>query len=100
MDYKIAIPSYKRPETIKNKTLKLLSKYNIDKKKVTVFVANDKEKEIYSESLKGEYKIVVGVPTLNGVRKFITKYYEEDTKLMQFDDDLEGVYFKVDNKTL
>ena len=46
MDYKIAIPSYKRPETIKNKTLKLLSKYNIDKKKVTVFVANDKEKEI------------------------------------------------------
>ena len=100
MDYKIAIPSYKRPETIKNKTLKLLSKYNIDKKKVTVFVANDKEKEIYSESLKGEYKIVVGVPTLNGVRKFITKYYEEDTKLMQFDDDLEGVYFKVDNKNL
>ena len=29
IDYKIAIPSYKRPETIKGKTLKLLNEYNI-----------------------------------------------------------------------
>ena len=44
MDYKIAIPSYKRPETIKNKTLKLLSKYNIDKKKITVFCCKRERK--------------------------------------------------------
>ena len=31
MDYKIAIPSYKRYETIKDKTLKMLNEYNIDK---------------------------------------------------------------------
>ena len=31
MDYKIAIPSYKRSETIKKKTLRLLDDYGIDK---------------------------------------------------------------------
>ena len=43
MDYKIAIPSYKRAETIKNKTLKLLMDHNIDKNKITIFVADNDE---------------------------------------------------------
>ena len=39
IDYQIAIPSYKRPETIKKKTLKVLESHNIDPAKVTIFVA-------------------------------------------------------------
>ena len=46
MDYKIAIPSYKRSETIKNKTLKLLNDYGIDKKRITIFVANKEEEKL------------------------------------------------------
>ena len=34
IDYKIAIPSYKRPETIKKKTLRVLREYNIDPEKI------------------------------------------------------------------
>jgi hypothetical protein len=34
MDYKIAIPSYKRSETIKKKSLRILDEQNIDTKKV------------------------------------------------------------------
>lgn len=94
MDYKIAIPSYKRPETIKNKTLKLLNNYNIEKNKITIFVANEKEEKIYTESLGTEYKIVVGVPTIGKQRNFIEKYYKEGTKLMMFDDDIDAVMRK------
>ena len=58
--YKIAIPSYKRYDTIKNKTLKLLNEYNIDKKKITIFVANNEEKKLYKKSIGDQYKIVTG----------------------------------------
>ena len=94
MDYKIAIPSYKRPETIKNKTLKLLNSYNIEKNNITIFVADEKEEKIYTESLGTEYKIVVGVPTIGKQRNFIEKYYKEGTKLMMFDDDIDAVMRK------
>ena len=94
MDYKIAIPSYKSPETIKNKTLKLLNSYNIEKNKITIFVANEKEEKIYTESLGTEYKIVVGVPTIGKQRNFIEKYYKKGTKLMMFDDDIDAVMRK------
>jgi len=71
IDYKIAIPSYKRHNTIKEKTLRLLDEYNIDKNKITVFVANTDEEILYKESLDNEYKIVVGVPTIGKQRNFI-----------------------------
>ena len=71
MDYIIAIPSYKRPETIKTKTLSLLNAHNIPKDKITIFVANEDEYNEYQESLNNEYKIVVGVPTIGEQRNFI-----------------------------
>ena len=98
MDYKIAIPSYKRSETIKNKTLKLLNDYGIDKERITIFVANKQEETIYKDSLQDKYKIVVGVPTIGKQRNFIEKYYQEGTRLMMFDDDIEKVQRKVKAK--
>ena len=50
-DYQIAIPSYKRPETIKKKTLRVLSEYNIDPQKITIFVADDSEYFAYKKSI-------------------------------------------------
>ena len=35
-DYVVAIPSYKRPDTLKNKTLKVLQRYKIDPKKIPI----------------------------------------------------------------
>ena len=97
MDYQIAIPSYKRPETIKNKTLKLLMDHNIDKNKITIFVADNDEEKIYKQSLSNEYKIVVGVHTIGNQRNFIERYYNENTKVVMFDDDLDGVFIKNEN---
>tara|TARA_R110002153_G_scaffold95323_1_gene229139 strand:- start:480 stop:1253 length:774 start_codon:yes stop_codon:yes gene_type:complete len=98
IDYKIAIPSYKRHNTIKEKTLRLLDEYNIDKNKITVFVANTDEEILYKESLDNEYKIVVGVPTIGKQRNFIEKHYDEGTHLMMFDDDIDSVMRKVNDK--
>ena len=90
MDYQIAIPSYKRPETIKKKTLKVLESYNIDPSRITIFVADEDELVKYKESLKDTpyQKLVDGVHTIGAQRNFIEKYYPEGTKLVMFDDEI------------
>ena len=76
-DYVVAIPSYKRPITLKNKTLKVLQKYKIDPKKIVVFVADKEQEKVYREALpKGSVgKIVVGVPGIKNIRNFMPKYF-------------------------
>ena len=100
--YQIAIPSYKRPETIKKKTLRVLSEYNIDPNRITIFVANGEELEAYTNSLLGTpyQKLVVGVPTIGAQRNFIERYYPEGTRLMMFDDDIEEVQVKISEQKL
>jgi len=105
MDYQIAIPSYKRPETIKKKTLRVLESYNIDPSRITVFVADDDEYKMYLESLaKDPYankcKIIVGVHTIGAQRNYIENWYPEGTKLVMFDDDVEEVQIKISEQKL
>jgi len=103
MEYSIAIPSYKRSKTIQDKTLKVFEQHKIDPAKVTVFVADDQEFEIYSDALKDhDYgsNIVIGVPTIGAQRNFIERYYPEGTRLMMFDDDVQEVQRAKDKKTL
>ena len=47
--YIVAIPSYKRPIILKNKTLKLLIEHKIDPKKIIIFVSDNEQKKIYEE---------------------------------------------------
>ena len=51
VDYVIAIPSYKRAETLKSKTLAMLKSNKINSKKIHIFDANNEEKKIYEETL-------------------------------------------------
>lgn len=102
MKYEIAIPSYKRSETVKTKTLKLLEKYNIPHEIVTIFVGNDEEKMIYEKALKDSpyQQIVVGQVGMGAIRNFISNYYSENTKVMHFDDDLSEILKKIDDKVM
>ena len=72
-DYVIAIPSYKRAETLRDKSLTVLHKHGIEKKRIYIFVANKDEEKIYKEVLdpKSYNKIVVGVPKIGPQRIFI-----------------------------
>ena len=80
-DYIIAIPSYKRAETLRDKSLKILEDYNIDPKRIDIFVANKDEEEEYKKVLdpKTYHKIIVGVPKIGPQRNFI-----------HMDDDIKG----------
>ena len=92
---KIAIPSYKRYETIQKKTLRVLQEYNFDPSMIEIFV-NDQEPgeyDRYKEALsKNEFAkhipIIAGVPTIGEQRNFIERYYPEGIKLMMLDDDI------------
>ena len=44
-NYKVAIPSYKRATTLRDKTLKILQEHKIPPSKIHIFVADKKEKK-------------------------------------------------------
>jgi hypothetical protein len=91
-DYVIVIPSYKRPETLRDKSLALLADYGIEPSRIYIFVANKEEEKIYKETLKpGSYgKIVVGVPKIGPQRNFISNYFPVGKPMVQMDDDIKG----------
>jgi hypothetical protein len=90
--YEIAIPSYKRPETLRDKTLTILKAYRIPAAKITVFVADKEQEKMYRETLKpGTYgKIVVGIVGMGAIRNFISGHYPIGTPIVNIDDDIKG----------
>lgn len=99
---KIAIPSYKRDQTVKNKTLKTLEEYNVPPELVTVFVADQEEYDRYRKTLADTRwkNIEIGKPGLSKVRNHIRMFYPEGTNLVNLDDDLMQILHRVDEKTL
>ena len=91
-DYIIAIPSYKRENTLKTKTLHMLQEYKISSSKIFIFVADKEEEENYRKALEpGSYnKIVVGIKGLAPVRNFITGYFPIGKRIVFCDDDIKG----------
>ena len=88
--YKIAIPTYKRYNLIKNKTIKLLNHYNIDKSIIYIFVANEEEYTKYKLELP-EYNIVVGELGINNQREYIKHYFNVGECILFMDDDIDEV---------
>lgn len=91
-DYVVAIPSYKRAETLRDKTLMVLHKYGIEPSRIHVFVANDDEEKSYRMTLKeGTYgKIIKGIVGMGAIRNFISDYYPIGKKIVNIDDDIKG----------
>lgn len=101
-DYVIAIPSYKRSKTVKEKTLITLTRLGVDPNKVTIFVGDSDQEKEYREVLADTpYKnIVVGVPGMGAIRNFIQNYYDEGTYILNLDDDLIDIQYRKDEKNL
>jgi cellulose synthase/poly-beta-1,6-N-acetylglucosamine synthase-like glycosyltransferase len=91
-DYVVAIPSYKRTETLSEKTLKMLESYKIPASKIFIFVADKDEEASYRNALdaKRYNKIVVGIKGLAPVRNFIAGYFPVGKKIVFCDDDIKG----------
>ena len=94
MEYKIAIPSYKRHTTLKKKTMQVLAHYKVPAKIIHIFVANQEEAALYRNTLdKGTYgKIVVGKPGIREIRNFMANYFAEGEKIVYLDDDISKIW--------
>lgn len=101
MNYEIAIPSYKRAKTFTKKTLNFLRQTDIDENRVTVFVADETELNVYRselESVEFKGKICIGVPTLMAQRNFMRRFYRTGEKIFYLDDDVEEIIERLDEK--
>ena len=86
---RIAIPTYKRYETLNNKTLKyLIEDCKVQPSIIDCFVADEDELKLYLEADNWNVNYIVGKPTLKGQRNFIDFYYDIDERILQFDDDV------------
>jgi len=92
-DYVVCIPSYKRSEVCRDKTLATLKKMNIPSSKIYVYVANKEEHEEYEKVLdkKTYNKLVVGIKGLVPQRQFIMEQWPEGKHIVFFDDDVQSI---------
>lgn len=92
-DYIVAIPSYKRSEVCRDKTLKMLHENKIPASKIFVYLANKEEKDEYEKVLdKGTYnKLIVGIKGLVPQRQFIMSKWGKGKHIVFFDDDVAKI---------
>lgn len=86
--YHIAIPSYKRSATLRDKTLALLKRHGLDHK-ATIFIVAEDEAD-YRRDCPGAH-LIVGVKGLVEQRRFIYNWMPERSDIVMMDDDLEDV---------
>lgn len=98
--YEIAIPSYKRAKTVKEKTLATLQRHNVSLNSVVVFVANQEEFDDYYKEIGNMCSIAISAPTLRASRNHIRKFYPQGTALVNLDDDLQEILWAKDEKNL
>lgn len=96
--YKIVIPSFKRVDIFKSKTLSYLQKTNVDFNNVYLFVANEQEKIAYSNL--GIKNIIIGIEGIRNQRNYIRNYFAEGECIFSLDDDISGIYKAVSVKNL
>ena len=94
IDFKIAIPSYNRPDTLLKSTIPLLEKHNIPKDIVYIFVHNEEQYVKYKDSIDRGYN-VINTNTSLGKRfqlEYISNFFDENSKVVNFDDDVYELY--------
>ena len=104
-NYQVAVPSYKRAETFRDKTCALLERHDVDPARVTLFTASEEEMEKYKVALKKTkyahgFNFAVGKPGMGAIRNYIQTYYPEGTHVMNLDDDLSDVMEKISDKKM
>jgi hypothetical protein len=92
-EYVVAIPSYKRENTLVNKTLKVLMDYKIDPKKIYIFVGDEDQKKSYTEVLPDYYnKLIIGEVGIRNIRNYMANYFPDKQRIFYIDDDISHVF--------
>jgi len=97
INYRICIPTYKRPNILIDKTLKLLEHHKIQPKNIDILIADPEEGKQYKLVLPKKYHKCIIYHYQKGigpVRNFIQGYYKYETKvkyLVSIDDDIDKI---------
>ena len=86
-----AIPTYKRYDVLKEKTLSLLKRNKVSIEDIYIFVANKSEKMLYQDSLGKDYNCIIGVLKIYKQRNFISNYFPVGEKIVYLDDDIAEI---------
>ena len=96
-EYSIAIPSYKRYDELKLKTLTFLNNHNIDKKRIHIFIRVDDEELPNYISLRDEgynVEVLVGIKGIGKTHNYITNFFNENEFIIELDDDVIDIIDK------
>ena len=93
LKYKICIPSYKRLDMIKEKTLKFLKNNNIEQKDINIFVSNQTDFDEYTEADIGNIVLVPAIYNgIGSVRGYIVNFWASSgDNIIMIDDDIEKI---------
>lgn len=93
-DYpRVVIPSYNRPEMLRQKTFRFLMSVEYPIDYIFVFVASEAESERYRKALPElpTHNIIVGVLGLGNQRNFITDFLPDEEIYISMDDDITDI---------
>jgi hypothetical protein len=96
-DYKICIPSYKRPQLLQDTTLSLLisTLQNYSTENIYIFLSDDEEEKKYKKHFEGLPMSLNFIKTYQSgiglTRTFIRQYFPIGTKIIMIDDDIKNI---------
>lgn len=98
--WRVAIPTYRRAETLCKKTLKMLAESSVPSDRIDLFVANEEERRVYERVVPKEAysRLVVAMPGLRHARNFISRFYPQGQRVVELDDDLARFEMRVSEK--
>lgn len=91
-----AIPSLGRVNVITSQALQTLKQLGVSNSMIHVFVVEEEEK-LYKDAVPKGVNVVVGVRGIGPQRCFINDYFDENTRIVVLDDDVQLIV-KSDNK--
>lgn len=92
MTYEVAIVSHARPQQLAERTLKCLRDGGVPAEKIRVFVTPGQEEQYRDEIDESLYgAIETGGTGLANNRNAINRYYDENTPIVELDDDILAV---------
>lgn len=103
MEYQVAVPSYRRADMLRQRTLRFLRNGHVPADRITVFVhRHDEQLDAYRRVAddRGVRLVVTDVRGINAQRAAIRDHYPAGTNLVQVDDDVTMLLRTDDGKQL
>jgi hypothetical protein len=96
----LAIPSFKRPDCLLEKTVRYLNTTDWQPTSQTVFVADMDEFHAYRPLLGTDWSVQIGGPTLRDQRQAIQCYYPVGDRVVCMDDDIDTLVIRMTKRKL